>query len=610
MMRRWWLVLLLLGLLPAVVQAASVHAFLDRNHVSLGDTVTLNITTDGSLGNPDLSALQHDFQVLGTSRSSKVEITNGNTTRTAQIGIALKPLHAGTLTIPALTIDGTTTQPLTLQVSAAPSGGHGSVGDRVFMEASVLSSSPYIGQQTVYTVRLFYQPGVHGSLSDPQANGAQLVQLDRDHRYMVQRNGYAYQVLERSWALVPDRSGTISVQGPAFRGQSAGVGNLNLLLQNPNALLNNPNALLNAPMPGFGTPVNAQAPSVTIDARAAPTTAAKPWLPARDVALQLTGLPSNGTLQAGVPLTVTLQISADGVPAGALPEPELPAIAGARVYPDQTRDATDASGEWLHVTRTRSFAIVPDRNGTLTIPAITLNWWDVVHDRAAQASVPAHTLQVSGAAAGAASAQSPASNTVASAAAPVVPAAASESGSGSGSGAGAESGWRDLAIAALVLWLLALGAAAAWWLVRRRARRHAAAPLHHDISVAPAAGSGAAGHEEAVPAPPRPRDLQREVMAAANAGDAPACEHALLAWARALRPAITNLGDLRDALGDPEQGSALDALQRARWAGGDALAACGAVVAAFANGFRWRDAAGPDAGHREQPGLPPLYPPR
>jgi hypothetical protein len=608
MMRRWWL--LLLVVFAPLVQAASVHAFLDRNHVSLGDTVTLNITSDGSLGSPDLSALQHDFEVLGTSRSSKLSIDNGTTTRSAQIGIALKPLRAGTLTIPALSIGGSTTQPLTLQVSAAPSGGQGNVGDRAFMEASVLSSSPYVGQETIYTVRLFYQPGVHGSLSDPQADGAQLLPLDRDHRYMVQRNGYAYQVIERSWALIPDRSGTISVQGPAFRGQSLGAGNLNLLLPDPNALLNNPNALLNAPMQGFGAPVNAVAPSVTIDARAAPAGAGKPWLPARDVELKLTGLPANGEVQAGVPLTVTLQISADGVPAGAVPEPELPAIAGARVYPNQTQDSTDSSGQWLHVTRTRSFAIVPERNGTLTIPAITLNWWDVVHDRAGQASVPAHTLQVSGAAAGASSAQAQTPSTAASAGAAVAPASAAESGASGRAGADAESGWRDLAIVALVLWLLAMGTAAAWWLARRRARRPAAVPLQRGDTIPPAGSPDNAARDDAAPAPLRPRDLQRDTLAAAAAGDAPACEHAMLAWARALQPGITSLGSLRDALGNPEQRSALDALQRARWADGDAQAACKAVAEAFANGFKWREAPEPGAAQREQPGLPPLYPPR
>src|SRR6185437_1936527 len=182
--------IVLLLLLAPLAQAASVHAFLDRSHVSLGDTVTLNIQSSDPIGAPDLT-----------------------------------PLQAGTITIPPLDVGGAKTQPLTLQVGAAPSGGRGRTGDPVFMETSVLSSSPYVGEQTVYTVRLFYLPGVSGSLGDPNADGASLIRLDRDHRYTVDRNGYAYQVLEYSWALIPQRTGAITVRGPTFQGERLAAGN-------------------------------------------------------------------------------------------------------------------------------------------------------------------------------------------------------------------------------------------------------------------------------------------------------------------------------------------------------------------------------------------------
>ncbi|HXE66279.1 MAG TPA: BatD family protein [Rhodanobacteraceae bacterium] len=591
MMRRWWVIVLLL--LAPLAQAATVHAFLDRSHVSLGDTVTLNIQSTDSLGTPELTPLQQDFQVLGTSNSSSVQIVNGTTTRTVQLGIALKPLHAGTITIPPLDVGGAKTQPLTLHVGAAPSGGSGRTGDPVFMETSVLSSSPYVGEQTVYTVRLYYLPGVSGSLGDPSADGASLVKLDRDHRYTADRNGYAYQVLEYSWALVPQRTGAITVRGPTFQGGRLAVGNPGALFNNPNALLNNPNALLNGQMPGIGTPVSATAPVTRIDARAAPAAAGKPWLPARDVQLKLTGLPANGELAAGVPLTVTLSISATGQPADALPEPELPAIAGARVYPDQTRDSTDDSGQWLQGTRTRSFAIVPQRDGKLSLPAITLNWWDVAQDRAEQASVPARTLQVSGAVPQASSAAAPPSAASAPLPGATSPASATPVATAASQGNGVQGFWRVAALASLVLWLLAIAAAVAWWLTRRRA-----APVAVDL---PASTT----REDASKSQ---RTLQAEALAAARGRDAAACEHALLAWARASHPDVANVTTLRNALSDPVQRDALDALQRARWQGGDAAAACAAVARAFAHGFAWDEKGKPPRANSGD--LPPLYPSR
>jgi hypothetical protein len=592
MTRRWWIVLLVL--LAPLAQAASVHAFLDRSQVSLGDTVTLNIQSSDSLGTPDLTPLEQDFQVLGTSNSSSVQIVNGATTRTVQLGIALKPLHAGTITIPSLDVGGAKTQPLTLRVGAAPSGGSGRTGDPVFMKTSILSSSPYVGEQTVYTVRLFYLPNVNGSLGDPSADGARLVKLDRDHSYMVNRNGYAYRVVEYSWALIPQRTGSIVVHGPAFQGQRLGVGNPGAWFNNPNALFNNPNALLNGQIPGIGSPVSATAPATRIEARAAPAGAGKPWLPARDVQVKLTGLPANGEVTAGVPLTVTLSIAATGQPADALPDPELPAIPGARVYPDQTRDSTDDSGQWLQGTRTRNCAIVPQRNGKLSIPAITLNWWDVAQDRAEQAGVPAHTLQVSGAAAGAATGAPSAAVSSAAPVAAAPPAASAASAATATSHADTHWFWRVVALASLALWLLLIVAVVAWWLLRRKSQRVANREASHSVAV------------EAGDASKSARMLQAGAIEAARRGDAGACEHALLAWARLSHPAIAGVAALRAALSDPAQRHALDALQRARWQGGDAATACSAVADAFARGFRWSTDEKPPRARSGD--LPPLYP--
>lgn len=608
MMRRWWMLVLLM--LVPFAQAATpsgsgqaLHAFLDRNHVSLGDTVTLNIQSSGSIGTPDLSPLQKDFQLLGTSRSSSVQVVNGKASATSQLGIALKPLHAGTLTIPPLDVGGAQTQPLTLQVGAAPSGGVGKLGDPVFMEASVSSSSPWVGQQTVYTVRLFYLPDVDGALGDPGADGARLIKLDRDHRYMADRNGYTYKVIERSWALIPQRSGALSVQGPEFQGQRLAVGNPGAWFNNPNPPLNNPNALLNGQVPGFGTPVHALAPTVRIDARAAPAGAGKPWLPARDVQLKLTGLPPNGEVSAGVPLTLTLSILASGQPADALPEPELPPIADARTYPDQVRDATDDSGQWLQGRRTRSFAIVPQRNGELKIPAITLTWWNVASGHAEQATLPAHVLRVTGAAAVASgSVAPPPQASVATTRNVAAPKASAPAPTGGGPNL-----WRTLALVSLASWVLVLAAFGTWWWRHRRPSAAAEAagesqsPAMHSPAPRPDAAGATRTRADA-------RALQQRALDAARAADPAACEHALLEWARASRPGLTHMGALREALADAAQREALDALQRARWQGGDPSLACAAVAVAFARGFAWRREDQPARGRDQE--LPPLYPSR
>ena len=69
-------------------------------------------------------------------------------------------------------------------------------------------------------------------------------------------------------------------------------------------------------------------------------------------------------------------------------------------------------------------------------------------------------------------------------------------------------------------------------------------------------------------------------------------------------PPAHSLDDLQQRLDDPQQREALALLQRARWAGGDPVAARAALRTAFKRGPRWHV----PAKVGDAP-LPPLYPP-
>lgn len=59
--------------------AAGLSARVDSGTVAQGDTFQLTLTTNGQAdASPDLTPLQKDFDVLGTSQSSSTQIINGN----------------------------------------------------------------------------------------------------------------------------------------------------------------------------------------------------------------------------------------------------------------------------------------------------------------------------------------------------------------------------------------------------------------------------------------------------------------------------------------------------------------------------------------------------
>lgn len=356
---------------------AAARAFLDRDSIGLGETVTLNIEVDGiGSGEPDLSALGNNFRVLGSSSNTQVSLVNGQQSARTLWGVVLEPLQEGVLGIPALSVRGESTQPLTLTVRTVAAGA--SAQGEVFIEVESTSASPYVQQQLIYSIRLFYAVTLlDGQLDDPRAENAEIRRIGSDATYQSERNGRRYNVIERRYAITPQRSGALTLPAPRFRGRAlsdAGRGR----------------------MFDPGRTVSAQGEALELDVRPAPATAATPWLPSQS--LQYTAQVSSASSPAkvGEPITLTLRVQAQGLAAEQLPELILPDIEGAEIYPDQESSQTRENAGWVVGERIRRFAIVPMQPGALQIPALNMGWWDVVADQAAKAEIAAQTLSVVG----------------------------------------------------------------------------------------------------------------------------------------------------------------------------------------------------------------------
>lgn len=563
-----WLLLLCL-LMPWSAMAGNAKASLDRNDVHLGETVTLNLTIDGVMGasTPDLSVLDSDFQVLGTSSNSTLSVVNGQQSAQFVIGIALRPKHVGDIQIPSLTVAGSQTQPLTLHVGPPDTATGANANKQVFIDVSTSSNHAYVGQQLLYTVRLFFDVNLNsGSLSDPHADGVDLRKLGNDADYQTVRNGRRYQVIERHYALTPQHAGSVTIPAIEFQGEVADAGNPN----DPGNFFG-PGGLF-----GNSSPVTADSPQLSIDVQAPPADWGNTnWLPARALTLELQGMPSDDKVTAGQPLNLHMIVKAQGLSGDALPDPSLSAIDGATVYPDKVVTNTHDDGEWLTGDRERSFAIFPQHAGTLTIPEITLTWFDVLTGQKRVASIPSHTLTVLAAngtpAASSSAAQTMPASGATSAAAVSTPLETATS----------PTPWRWIAMVSIALWLIST-AVFGWLYVRRRSGRVAVSDTKPVDSVG---------------------RLRHAFMDAARGNDRPTQARRLLAWARSEHPELRNLGQVVDALASNEQRAAIDLLQRQQYADVSAEEHID-LATLFAHGFVWRR----DGTSETDSPLPPLYP--
>jgi hypothetical protein len=544
--------LLLLALsLPFAVASATTRAWLDRDRIALGETTTLNIETDQALASsPDYSALMSDFQVSGNTSSRQFEMVNGVVHSHVLFAVALQPRREGLIAIAHVPVGNERIQPLTLTVTA-PTATPARAGDPVFIESEADAQEPYVQQAVGFTVRLFYAGPISGQLDQPVPDGATLQRVGEDAQYTRQVGNQTYNVLERHFLLIPERSGTLTIPAAHFRGTGA-EGFFDDLIGNG------------------GRPLRADSAPRFLRILPAPTDAPQPWLPLRALTLRYLEAPQHA--RAGEAVTVTVEATADGATSAQLPPLQLSADNGAQVFAEPAQSDETFSEGRPKVRMVRRFSIVPAGAGTLHIRGPGVAWWDVRAGLRRNASLPDISVPVAPGANGSGVASPPA------VAAGARTGAAPQAGIRLPGVQGAVQPWALATVAFAIGWLLTL----AWGLHRRQAP--AGAMTHQPDIPSPTAGASLADLKRALDH----EDLGRvsDVLCALHS------------------PPAVDLDAVHAALDAPAQIAAVDALQSARWGDGDGVAARAALREAFKRGPRWRTTTRPVA---EAP-LPPLYP--
>ena len=567
---------LLFGLLlvAALPLSAATRVTLSQDAVQLGGSVVLTIETDQPVASPDLAPLGGDFRVGGIDSARQIRIENGGLQTTQEIRIQLRPLRAGLLKIPALAIGNQRTAPLLLEVLAsgqapsAPARASSAATDAagpVFVETVLDDDTPYVQQAVGVSTRLYYAVDLYnGDFRQPEpSQGGSLQPLGQDSRSLRVVGERQYQVLERHYLLIPERSGVLRLPGATFNGEGES-GFLDGLFGNGRDV------------------VSAEAPARTLRVKPIPAGAGASWLPARKVAMTIASPPDR--VRAGEAFDLVVELRVDGATAAQLPELRLEAD-GAQVFAEPAQPAETFADGRPQVVLARRFSIVPQQAGELRLRVAAIAWWDVAADALRSAGVQEMRLQV-----------------LPGVGAPVRPLTPPPAHGARGEGNQTANAPAS-PLRGIMLWAMALGALAVAVLLAWLASRHGRSSNSSGKPTQAAANESARGRGgvAAADAGKAASSARREELRRALAqGDLPAIARLLPLMAN---PSVATLGEAKARLADAEQVDAVTLLERALWGAGDADAARSALGLAFARGPEWRAQAAV-----ERRLLPPLYP--
>ena len=507
--------LALVALLTSGAAQAAVHARIDNTNSAADGMIQLTLEHDGSTNDePDLTPLKQDFDVLSTSSSRSMQIINGSVSSHVRQSLSLAPKHSGELRIPPISWGGEQSEALTVHVGGAPSNAQASTSRTVFVETAAEAGRLYVQAQVDVTVRIYSQvPLYHASLELPSSNDVLVQQMGADRSEMLTKDGARYQVVERHYALFPQRSGSLMVPGPVLDAQIA-VRDRNPLGDQFNDVFGNMRPLNN--MFTSLKPIKEHGEDLSLNVLPRPNGALGDyWLPARDVKLAAEWRPDSAQVNAGDPVTLHLRLQAQGLTAAQLPDLSslLQLPPGVRAYPDQAKLGNDAHGEVVFGERDQNVALIADQPGQFKVPSLTVHWWDVQSSQPRETTLPERILTVLPVAAAQAAERA---RTASAPAAQATMARTSAPARGGAMTAQADL-WRWVSVALGSLWLLTL---IAWYLTRRRgdplqAKPPRLATEEHRVSIS---------------------EARREFHDACRRNDARTARAALLRWITAVRP--------------------------------------------------------------------------
>ena len=387
MVSRWYRLciacVMVLVSFSAHADVTNITSTVDKNPVIANEsfilTVTFNDDVPNSAFQPDI--LLNDFVVGRTSVSRQTSIVNGDLKKLTQFTTVLVANDPGDYQIPSISLDGASSDPITMTV-VEPGSDAAKRSDKVaFVDVTLDTQQVFLQQPIHYIVRLYLAADLNkGNLVPPTMENADIRQIGKDEEYSEMNHGRRYRVYQRTYQITPNQSGEFTIEGARFDGEVYASGQRSIFSSFSNT-----------------QPVSAIAEPKKVQVKPIPKNWTGHWLPSDLVTISQTVKPEKEEYKVGEPISVSLMLTAVGVKPEQLPDINYNYPDSVRVYPDnESTDQFVRNGINI-AQKTVNYAIVPQQPGDLTVPGIEVPWFNTKTQRRSIASTNDLSFTVTGA---------------------------------------------------------------------------------------------------------------------------------------------------------------------------------------------------------------------
>lgn len=357
----------------AMILSTPSHKFsasVDKTTISPGESIRLTLEYDGQASSdPDLSKLRRSFSIISQQKSTSSTFINGSFQVKSSWVLDIYPKsNDENLIIPAISLGTSSSDPI--QITQSDHGQpQANSDDGLGFSVKANKQEAYVHEQILLSIRIKSVKLLgNSSLNKLELDDAIIEPMKQDELSEVIENGIRYRLIERSFAIFPQKPGRLVIPAQVFRGQVLEPTKRNSFF---GGFRNRVVQVVKSSSP------------IEIEVKSIPKSypPGQPFLPLKSFTVIESFDQPEPRFEVNQATTRRFELKAQGALSSFLPRIAPPDIKNLKVYSEEGIKEKQINDDGILASNRFSHVYMPLAPGEIEIKAQTIYWWDTDKDR-------------------------------------------------------------------------------------------------------------------------------------------------------------------------------------------------------------------------------------